>query len=460
MSEDQKQHRRRSQKVSNINFAVDKNDLKAVRKFIAERTLDPKEEKKKKEEKQQKLKRKTGKAADEAADEEEDAHLKFTSPLHICASKGLEEMCDLLLKNNVSTVEARTTGLMEKDSFFGSHTAVHVAAVKGNDGILTLLLDHGADINAKLGMPGQDIKDSALKESNKENRKIASMFEATALHLACYMGYYKIVHLLLSYGAQVDSTTYLGYTPLQISVAWGSLKTAPPIILQLSISGSDWLLKNHLEESAWDMTGLIPEMTHEACFNIALALRVGNTAPVVRMLKNPAEDFGGQSAASIMQALQPMTSVLLRRSALHSDLLRHLLIFDWSGGFSRPYKFFRPIVETAAAEGRADILHLLFSNCVKAMDPAYVRSEEVKCITMALAKAAEGNFSDALRVLVREAHAVNLAAKDSLDVVILPPIVIWDSWKAGLVEISYQLLPLSMPPGPCLEMDFTDIKPV
>jgi ankyrin repeat protein len=82
-------------------------------------------------------------------------------------------------------------------------TALHLAAMNGHLEIVKLLLEHGADVNAK----------------TKEG------YGYTALHSAASNGHLEIVKLLLEHGADVNAKTkYGGYTALHSATMNGHLE--------------------------------------------------------------------------------------------------------------------------------------------------------------------------------------------------------------------------------------------
>src|SRR5260221_6343775 len=77
---------------------------------------------------------------------------------------------------------------------------LHTASRHGHLGVVLLLLDHGADVNAK--MQGH----------------------STALHLASQRGYLEIVEALLKQGASVGVQDEDDRTPSQVAVRFGERK--------------------------------------------------------------------------------------------------------------------------------------------------------------------------------------------------------------------------------------------
>lgn len=96
---------------------------------------------------------------------------KYGSALHAAAYRGNEEIVDVLL-------DAGADVLLFRDKY---GTALQVAVFQGNFGVVKLLIDNGADINCKAGSYG------------------------TALQGAAQRGFLEIVKLLIGHGAHVDT---------------------------------------------------------------------------------------------------------------------------------------------------------------------------------------------------------------------------------------------------------------
>lgn len=86
------------------------------------------------------------------------------------------------------------------------HTLVHYAAAKGELKLLELLLDHGADIDAR------------------DNRG------STPLHVAAAQGRLETAALLLQRGAALECRDAAGWTPLAAAAAAGQVKVAEFLI--------------------------------------------------------------------------------------------------------------------------------------------------------------------------------------------------------------------------------------
>ncbi|XP_071749523.1 transient receptor potential cation channel subfamily A member 1 homolog [Lepeophtheirus salmonis] len=122
---------------------------------------------------------------------------------------------------------------------FGDHfdnSPLHVAALKGYEEIVDVLLEFGADIAKK-----NDDEQTPLHLAAKEGQKKIVMdilkrdrfsvndsdFEShTSLHLACIFGHSKVVSTLIAAGADIEARNYCLWTPLDCAAAYGQTKCA------------------------------------------------------------------------------------------------------------------------------------------------------------------------------------------------------------------------------------------
>lgn len=101
-----------------------------------------------------------------------------------------------VVKNNAALVrESLTEGANPNEKFDGN-PAIYMAARLGNNNIIAVLLEFGADINAKTEIAGR-----------------------TALHEAALQGHLSTVKLLLERGADVNARNKHGRTPLYYAVS-------------------------------------------------------------------------------------------------------------------------------------------------------------------------------------------------------------------------------------------------
>ncbi len=124
--------------------------------------------------------------------------------LHWAAVNGDEGLADLLL-----SAGAR----LEPTTRLGRYTPLHLASMEGNGGVVVLLLEAGADPSAR-----------------------TASGNATALHLAATAGSTEAVRALLDHGAEVDAEESVrGQTPLMFAAARGR----DPVIRVLLEHGAD-----------------------------------------------------------------------------------------------------------------------------------------------------------------------------------------------------------------------------
>ena len=134
----------------------------------------------------------------------------FTA-LHIAAYRGYTEIVKLLLKHKTQVDLTNVT-------------ALHMAAHRGHTEIVKLLLDKRAQVD--LTTNGGTALLSAVLENHPKIVELLLTHGApvnstnsngfTALHIAAYRGYTEIVKLLLTHGAPVNSTDSNGLTALHM----------------------------------------------------------------------------------------------------------------------------------------------------------------------------------------------------------------------------------------------------
>lgn len=106
-------------------------------------------------------------------------------------------------------------------------SAIHVAAFLGSEGILTLLLDHGVDVNKRNGyfetplfaaiQNSQAIAVKCLLERGADYR-LVSETRGPPLHFACRQGARPVVQLLLRHGADPNLEDAKGVRPLALAI--------------------------------------------------------------------------------------------------------------------------------------------------------------------------------------------------------------------------------------------------
>lgn len=85
-------------------------------------------------------------------------------------------------------------------------TPLHIACERGNLELITYLVEHGADINAKTD-PTKDILLSGYRYNDG----------TTPLHIACKSGRLEIIKYLAEHGAEINIINEHDETPLSIA---------------------------------------------------------------------------------------------------------------------------------------------------------------------------------------------------------------------------------------------------
>ncbi len=116
------------------------------------------------------------------------------TPLHVASSNGHEAVVSILLENGADVNAKNNDGStpLHYAIQFGASGNGHESVVScfGNENIVSLLLENGANVNAK------------------------NDFGSTPLHTACFFGHESIVLFLLEEGADIEAKCEGGQTPL------------------------------------------------------------------------------------------------------------------------------------------------------------------------------------------------------------------------------------------------------
>jgi ankyrin repeat protein len=133
--------------------------------------------------------------------------------LHEAAMSGEDSVAKLLLDHSAEITATDDTG----------QTVLHEAAASGKDSVVKLLLDHGAEITAT---------DSVGR---------------TALHKAAWGGYSDVVGLLMDMKVNAGVSTNKNWTPLQLTAKLGHL-AVPKQLLSKRAKGFSPVMKRPLDE--------------------------------------------------------------------------------------------------------------------------------------------------------------------------------------------------------------------
>jgi ankyrin repeat protein len=156
--------------------------------------------------------------------------------LHLAAERGNLELVRLLVERraNLDAVTDRgwtalTHAVVKRNIPTASYLlsmGTHIitddllqAVESGNPDLVLLLLDHGADIAAI--SHGKDLEDGTVDRSGKK-RSMPPLHGFAAIHVASREGNVEIVRILLQHGADPTLQTEKGYTPLHFACFSGN----------------------------------------------------------------------------------------------------------------------------------------------------------------------------------------------------------------------------------------------
>ena len=145
-----------------------------------------------------------------------------STPLHDAAYNGHVEIANLLLQNGAELNARRDNG----------DTPLHDAADKGHVEITRLLLQNGAEVNSKSKWGNTPLHDAAwnghekisrLLLQNGANVNTKSISGFTPLHRAAMKGHIDILHLLVENGADLEAQHDDGWRALHFAARFGHL---------------------------------------------------------------------------------------------------------------------------------------------------------------------------------------------------------------------------------------------
>ena len=147
------------------------------------------------------------------------------APLYYAAWLGFCDLAEHLIAERPEQVNARG---------WGEVTPMHAAAAAGHTNILSLLLDHGGDVDLQGGVNGA----TPLLRASWEGKLEAGHYlldrgadinarnrdNWTALFYAVHKGHIEFARMLLKRGAVVDDRDTVGYTPLHLAVITNNIQ--------------------------------------------------------------------------------------------------------------------------------------------------------------------------------------------------------------------------------------------
>lgn len=150
--------------------------------------------------------------------------------------EGKEQLVNFFLDEGVS-VKSRE---LPSGDLGGEKTALHLAACHGHMNIVTILLNHGADVNQFDSTLRRPLHDAALNGATEmiavllENGALVNTRDETSyqpLHLASRSGSCEAVRLLLVAGAYVDCVSNDGFQPLHHAAQFCDSKGLATLLL-------------------------------------------------------------------------------------------------------------------------------------------------------------------------------------------------------------------------------------
>jgi ankyrin repeat protein len=158
--------------------------------------------------------------------------------------KGDEKLAKRLLEQGVD-VDARDVD---------GGTSLQWAAWYGYSGIVSILLDYGADVNAADHTSGRRALHEAAEHGHLETLKLLLVRGAevdardrwswTPLHRAATQGGWRVVEVLLQHGADVNAKTSDRKGPLDLARQTGQLETIPLLLQHGANLREDYIIED------------------------------------------------------------------------------------------------------------------------------------------------------------------------------------------------------------------------
>ena len=160
--------------------------------------------------------------------------------LHLASYFGILPLArKLLLKKELRNKEKRKLYLNKPDEI--GRTALHLAALGGQEAVVQLLVETGADIEAKdkyektalylAAQCGHEAVVRLLMEMGADT-EAKDIYERTALHLAAWGGEETVVRLLMEMGADIEAKDIYGTTALHLA-ARGGHETVVRLLMEM-----------------------------------------------------------------------------------------------------------------------------------------------------------------------------------------------------------------------------------
>lgn len=169
-----------------------------------------------------------------------------TNPLYACVNHNNFELSKKLIEEGANVN-------IECDCFFSIHTPLHRAAAIGNERIIRLLINAGANIDAQDNHGKTPLHYASLYNKN-ENIILLLLLGAkadikdnegnTLLHTAVINGSFEVVRFLIENKVDVDAKDNIGNTPLHYAV--GRNTEIAELLLN---AGANTRVKNNAEQS-------------------------------------------------------------------------------------------------------------------------------------------------------------------------------------------------------------------
>jgi ankyrin repeat protein len=146
-------------------------------------------------------------------------------PFHLACTKGYYNIAEYFLK------EAKSSALVDSGDN-AANTGLHLATLNGQSSIVSLLLDNGADVNAKNEDNNTALELSCRKGYFEISKILINRYSMIGggdrstnfdypLHVACYEGAHEVVKLLLLKGAAIDRLNDENQNCLDIAISRG-----------------------------------------------------------------------------------------------------------------------------------------------------------------------------------------------------------------------------------------------